>query len=282
MPDLTRRDVRVGDLSEISAADATGAPARAAAGAKVPSAPAAGARVPAAGVPLPAGAGRRVDYRVVLLALLVVALAMAVGYLYREQQRLAGALAAVEEQQQASMQLLETQVVSTASTLENTLKSSDSETQKSLNLLAADLRRINDALGNQSRQADAQGKDLGRRAGELAALGEEVKQLGQASAQAATQLDARLKTLGEAMEQQSGRQKSLADAVTRLERSGDASQLRSELAVLSASLREGQQEHERRIKATEQAIASNDAFRRQVNATIDRLTQQVSELYQKR
>lgn len=281
MPDLTRRDVRVGDLSEISAADATGASPRVTPDVKVqPPATGAKARVP--GTPPPAGAGRRFDYRAILLALPVVALVVAVVYLYREQQHLASALAAVEEQQQASMQLLETQVVSTASTLENTLKSSDSETQKSLNLLAADLRRINEALGRQSRQVDAQGKDLGRRVEELGALTEEVKRLGQASTQAATQLDARLKMLGETLEQQSGRQKSLADAVTRLERSGDVSQLRSELAVLSASLREGQQEHERRIKATEQAIASNDAFRRQVNATIDRLTQQVSELYQKR
>ncbi|MFP5384039.1 MAG: hypothetical protein ACLGHG_08220 [Gammaproteobacteria bacterium] len=280
MPDLTRRDVRVGDLSEINAADANASP-RATAGAKVPSAPAAG-RVPVPGVPSTAGAGRGLDYKAILIALLVVVLMLAVVYLYRQQQQLAGALAAVEEQQRASVRLLETQVVSTASTLESTLKSSDSETQKSLNLLAADLRRINDVLGKQSRQVDAQGKDLGRRVEELGALTEEVKRLGQASTQAATQLDTRLKTLAENLEQQSGRQKSLADAVTRLERSGDASQLRSELAVLSASLREGQQEHDRRIKATEQAIASNDAFRRQVNATIDRLTQQVSELYPKR
>lgn len=276
MPDLTRRDVRVGDLSEINAADASASPSKAV-GAKAPSAPGSAAKAPP-----PTGAGRGFDYRLVLAVLLIALMTVAVGYLYREQQQLASALAAVEEQQQASMRLLETQVVSTASTLENTLKSSDSETQKSLNLLAADLRRINDALGKQSRLVDTQGRDLSRRTDELGALTEEVKKLGQASIQMATQLDARLKTLAESLEQQSGRQKALADALTRLERSSDAAQLRSELAVVSASLREGQQEHAQRIRATEQAIASNDAFRRQVNATVDRLTQQVSELYQKR
>lgn len=290
MSDVTRRDVQVGDISAINAHDSTATSPRVGGGTAVPPGPApaptgTGGGKQSAGAP-PAGRAPGIDWRVLLLIVFLVVLAAAlvfgVFHLYREQVRLAEALAAVEAQQQSSMQVLETQVTSTATTLESTLKSSDSETQKSLNLLAADIGRLNDALAKRGQQVDAQGRDLARRGEEIAALGDELKRLGQASTQATAQLDTRLKSLADSLEQQSARQKGLADTLTRLERSGDAAQLRSELAVLSASLREGQQEHERRLKGTEQAIASNDAFRRQVNATIDRLTQQVSELYQKR
>lgn len=241
--------------------------------------PGAGSSQQASGRPVtPAGMatvkGPGIMLRVVVVGLVMAALLVALTHIYREQQTLAGALALIQAQQQESVQSLETRVASTTTTM----KSKDSETQKSLNTLVADIRRLDVALGKLTQQVGSQGHDIGRQESDLRKLAGELRSLVQASAQA----DLRLRELVTDVEQQAARQKGLADAITRLERSTDAAQLRAEVAVLGASLREGQQEHERRIKATEQAIASNDAFRRQVNATIDRLAQQLNELYPRR
>lgn len=260
MIDKTRSDIRLGDLSAVDVGDVPARPARA---------------QPVA-APVPAAAAR--FPLVPVLAGLVLLLLVVVTWQLFEQRRLGEGLAALEAQARESVQTLETRVAST----QTTLKSNDSETQKSLELLQADLRKLDAGQGRLSARLEQQARAQAQDVAELKAVAAELRKLAQASAQADSQQEARLKALADALEQQAARQKTQADALARLERSGELAQLRTELAVLGGSLRESQDDHERRLKAGEQAQASNDAFRRQVNATLDRLTQQVSELYQRR
>lgn len=269
MTDKTRSDIRIGDLTALDGDDDVSAGARA----PRPASPPGGAPVRVA-----APGRRAAGWPVPVLAVVSLLLAGACGWLYSEVQRLSAAQAVLAAKQDESVRALETQVASTTTTL----KSSDSQTQQSLNLVAADIRRLDDGLQRLARGLDAQGKAAGKTAADLEALAKSLRATADAQAQAETRLGERLRGVADTLEQQAARQKSLSDAVTRLERSGEVAQLRSELSVLGASLRESQQDHERRLKSAEQAIASNDAFRRQVNGTLDRLGQQVAELYGRR
>lgn len=276
MTDNNRDDVALGDLSRIDVTGSDGPRRRPAVAVADPGAPSRPSPSPLAGA-----TGLLPKKQVVLVAL-VAALLLVCGWLLVQQQRLASSLAVLEARAQDSVLSLETQVASTATSL----KSNDSQTQQSLDVLAADIGKVNGAVGRLSRLVDKQGKDLVAGSSELAALAAEVRALAETSAQSTGQLEvrleARLKAVASLLEQQAARQKALGEAVTRLERTGDLAQLRSEVAVLGASLRDIQDEHGKRLRAAEQAIASNDAFRRQVNASIDRLVQQVGELSARR
>lgn len=264
MTDSKRGDVRIGDLSAVDASESRVDRVRVKTGGT--SAPRNDAGSPAR-AESPSGSGLKgIPLLVWVLVALFGALAAFALHLYFEQQRLQEAIAALDSSQQQAAARLETKVASTTTTL----RSNDAETEKSLNLLADDIRRLDESLGRRGQQVDAARRDLD-------ALVDEFRQSLQQASRSTAQAEARLKALSESQEQLAGRLKSVADSLARLEKSGDVAQMRSELSVLSAALREGQQEHERRLKAAEQAIASNDAFRRQVNATIDRLTQQLAE-----
>lgn len=266
MTDNNRDDVAVGDLSRIDVTDVHD-PHRRLAGHDAPSGLAPSAL---------AGAAAFVHGR--QGALLVLVLLLVCGWLLVQQRQLASSLAVLEARAQDSVQSLETQVASTATSL----KSNDSQTQQSLDVLAGDIGKVNGAVSRLARQVDKQGKDMIADAGELAALAAELRALAEASTQATggleVRLDARIKAVSSLLEQQAARQKALGETVSRLERTGDLAQLRTEVAVLGASLRDIQDEHGKRLRAAEQALAANDAFRRQVNASIDRLVQQVGEL----
>jgi hypothetical protein len=64
----------------------------------------------------------------------------------------------------------------------------------------------------------------------------------------------------------------------RVAQDADIQRLRGEVSVLGSSLRELIAEHDRRLRAGEQAMASVDAFRRQVNQTLDLHTRQIGTL----
>ncbi len=264
--DDSRRDIPLGDLS---AFDAVGG------GREVP------ARSARRTTRLPSAtprAGARLTPPVLVLGVLVMLLLGTVIYLLLQQQQLANSLAALELRARESVASLETQVASTSTTL----RSADSETQKSLNLVAKDIARIDANIARLSTRLEQENKARAAVDADLKATAGELRKLAQSVAQSDSQLDGRLRTLADGVDQLSARQKAQGDSIARLERSGELAQLRSEVAVLGASLREMQDEHDKRLKAAEQAVGSTDAFRRQVNSTIDRLNQQVAELYQRR
>ncbi len=212
-------------------------------------------------------------------AAVILAFAGTVIFLVLQLRDLEHALAVLETRSRESVATLENQVVSA----NTTLKSADGATQRSLNLVAADISRLDAGLVRLTRQFEQGTRELVAADAALKTAVAESRTAGaQADAQMEARLDVRYKALADGLEQLANRQKQLADNLARLERKGDAAQLRAEVALLGASIREAQDEHDKRLKATEQAIASSDAFRRQVNATIDRLNQQVGELYQRR
>lgn len=280
MIDETRRDIRLGDISALdpSATAAAGPQVSSTAGVVTTRQPAVTAEVPPGSAARGRPASPRLPVPVIVLVVAVLLLAAAVVHLLLEQRRLQASLAVLEAQSRESVASLADRMASTSTNL----KSADSETLKSLNLLASDIAKLDAAAARLSKALEQQGRQHTAVAGELRALGAEVQRSDQAAAQADAQRDGRARTLTEALDALAVRQKSLADTVARLERSSDATQLRAEVAVLGTSLRELQEQYDRRLKAGEQAVASNDAFRRQVNATIDRLNQQINELYQRR
>lgn len=270
---MSEREIRVGDLSSLhpEGDPVTGAPAD-----NWPP-PSAALRQGPKGIAIARAWRNMPELLPVLAGLLLVTMGLAV-WLWLEQRQLAASLAALEQRARESVALLETQVASTSTTL----RSADSETQKSLNLVARDIARIDANIARLSTRLDQENKARAAVDADLKATAADLRKLAQSSAQSDSQLDGRLRTLADSVDQLAARQKAQADGLARLERSGELAQLRSEVSVLGASLREMQDEHERRLKAAEQAVGSTDAFRRQVNSTIDRLNQQVAELYQRR
>lgn len=286
MTDKTSRDIRLGDLSGI---DATGTQEPSLGAAEMVN-PTGAARRRAAPVvadaPLPGGTSSTsragMSWPLVTLSAFVVLLAGVVVALLLQQRGLSLQLATLQSEARMSVETLENRVAST----NTTLKSADSETQQAFNLIAADigrldksLTRIGQALEQEAKVRDALNSDLQVLATDTRKA---VQALTQANVQLDTKFDARAKALADNLDQFNARLKAQADSLARLERSSDAAQLRSEVAVLGASIRQLQDDHEKRLKSIEQVAGSNDAFRRQVNTTIDRLNQQVSELYQRR
>lgn len=274
MNDHTRSDIRLGDLSALDPAS-TEAP-----GPRLTSPPpdvtvvAQPPVVAGHGHRPPPAAPSRLPLSTLVLGSLVMLLIGVVIFLVVGQRDLQRSLATLEAKNRESVETLANRVSSTSTTL----KSADSETQRSLNLLAADIAKLDAGAVRLGKGIEQQARLQTDAAGELKTVATELRRL----AQVDSQNEARLKSLADTLETLGARQKTLADGLTRLERSGEAAQLRSEVAMLSESLRDLQTDYDKRLKASEQAQASNDAFRRQVNATIDRLNQQVSELYQRR
>lgn len=278
MIDQTRRDVNLGDLSTVDAAGRGAGEPRV--GADTLDVTRTGQRPvvpPGSG---PAAPPRRPPLFVAVLVLggLGLLLVGVVIFLVLQQRELGRGLAVLEATARDSVATLETRVAST----NTTLKSSDSQTQKSLDLIAADIGRLNDNLARLSRQLEQETRTRAGLEGELRSIATELRKADQTGIQTDAQLDTRLKAAAESVDQLAARQATQAEGLARLARNGDAAQLRSEVAALGATVRDLQDDHDKRLKATEQAVGSSDAFRRQVNATIDRLNQQVAELYQRR
>ncbi len=278
MIDQTRRDVNLGDLSTVDAAGRGAGEPRV--GADTLDVTRTGQRPvvpPGSG---PAAPPRRPPLFVTVLALggLGLLLVGVVIFLVLQQRELGRGLAVLEATARNSVATLETRVAST----NTTLKSSDSQTQKSLDLIATDIGRLNDNLARLSRQLEQETRTRAGLEGELRSIATELRKADQTGIQTDAQLDTRLKAAAESVDQLAARQATQAEGLARLARNGDAAQLRSEVAALGATVRDLQDDHDKRLKATEQAVGSSDAFRRQVNATIDRLNQQVAELYQRR
>ena len=282
MSDKTSRDVRLGDLSAVDAAGRdAGEPRVGSAGPLDPTRTQRAVHIAADSAParpswaLPA---QRPPLSVMLLGGCVVLLIGAVVFLSVQQRELGRGLAVLEASARDSVATLETRVASTTTTL----KSSDSETQKSLDLIAADIGKLDAGITRLSRQLEQESRTRAVLDAELKSVAAELRKADLAGTQLDAQFDTRMKTLADNIDQLAARQATQADGLAKLARSGDAAQLRSDVAVLAASVRDMQDEHEKRLKATEQAVSSSDAFRRQVNATIDRLNQQMTELYQRR
>lgn len=278
MIDQTRRDVNLGDLSTVDAAGRGAGEPRV--GADTLDVTRTGQRPvvpPGSG---PAAPPRRPPLFVAVLVLggLGLLLVGVVIFLVLQQRELGRGLAVLEATARDSVATLETRVAST----NTTLKSSDSQTQKSLDLIAADIGRLNDNLARLSRQLEQETRTRAGLEGELRSIATELRKADQTGIQTDAQLDTRLKAAAESVDQLAARQATQAEGLAKLARNGDAAQLRSEVAALGATVRDLQDDHDKRLKATEQAVGSSDAFRRQVNATIDRLNQQVAELYQRR
>ncbi|MFZ5698112.1 MAG: hypothetical protein ACOY9J_05240 [Pseudomonadota bacterium] len=278
MIDQTRRDVNLGDLSTIDTAGRGVAEPRV--GVDPLDVTRTGQRPVVAPRPGPIAPPRRPPLFVAVLALggLGLLLVGVVIFLVLQQRELGRGLAVLEVTARNSVATLETRVAST----NTTLKSSDSQTQKSLDLIAADIGRLNGNLARLSRQLEQETRTRVGLEGELRSIATELRKADQAGTQTDAQLDTRLKAAAESIDQLAARQATQAEALARLARSGDAAQLRAEVAVLGTTIRDLRDDHGKRLKATEQAVGSSDAFRRQVNATIDRLNQQVAELYQRR
>lgn len=286
MTEDPRRDIRLGDLSALDpAATETSGPGLSAIdevaitrqlpAVSLPADADAGALPPPAAVP----AAPAHPLVIPVLAALVVLLLGMVIHLLLTQRELAGSLAVLEEKSRESVATLADKVSSTSTTL----RSADSQTQKSLNVVAGDIARLEAGIGRLQKALDAQARQQAAATAEAkAALAAELQRVTQADQQGEAQRDARIKSLADGLDALAARQKTLADNLARLERNGETAQLRAEVALLGADLREMREDYDRRLKAGEQATASSDAFRRQVNATIDRLNQQVSELYQRR
>ncbi len=276
MHDQTRRDVNLGDLSTVDAAGrGVGEPR---VGADTLDITRTGQRPVASLLPGPVAPPSLPPLFVAVLGLGGLLLVGVVVFLVLQQRELGRGLAVLEATARDSVATLETQVASA----NTTLKSSDSQTQKSLDLIAADIGRLHDNLARMSRQLEQEARTRAGLEGELKTIATELRKADQTGAQADAQLDTRLKAAAESIDQLAARQATQAESLARLARSGDAAQLRSEVAALKAAVRDLQDDHDKRLKATEQAVSSSDAFRRQVNATIDRLNQQVAELYQRR
>lgn len=274
MTDNSRRDVSLGDLSSLDpASTATSGP-----GMSSVDGMAVTRSQPALRVGREPADSVRQSLLVLTLAVLVVLLLGIVIYLVVSQRELATALAVLEEKSRESVASLAGQMSSTTTTLH----SSDSQTQKSLNLLAGDLARLNAAIDRLGKALDAQAREQTATAAGVKAVDAEWQRVSRAAQQDDAQRDARSKALADGLDGLAAKQKALADSLARLERSGDAAQLRADVAMLGADLREIRDDYDKRLKAGEQATASSDAFRRQVNATIERLNQQVAELYQRR
>ncbi|MFP5441087.1 MAG: hypothetical protein ACLGHJ_06310 [Gammaproteobacteria bacterium] len=284
MTEDPRRDIRLGDMSALDpAATETSGPGLSAVEDVVITRqmPAVSLPADAGALPPPAAVPAATAHPLVIpvLAALVVLLLGMVIHLLLTQRELAGSLAVLEEKSRESVATLADKVSSTSTTL----RSADSQTQKSLNVVARDIARLEAGIGRLQKALDAQARQQAAATAEAkAALAAEMQRLAQADQQGEAQRDARIKALADGLDALSARQKTLADNLARLERNGEAAQLRAEVALLGADLREMREDYDRRLKAGEQATASSDAFRRQVNATIDRLNQQVSELYQRR
>jgi len=300
MTDKTSRDIRLGDLSEIEAT-ATNEP-RLGEGsltgtrpAREPLATGRRPRVQAAAgdaattretpavrdvpsVPRPAPAPASVNWPVIFLGVVVIVLVALVMMLLSDQRKLQASLQTLQAQSQAQVKTLESRVASTSTTL----KSADSETQRSLNVLGSDIASLSRTLAKLAEALDQEVKARLAVDTEVKSLATELRKADQTAAQADTLRDARLKAIGENLEQLNTRLKGVSESLARLERAGDLSQLRSEVAVLGASVRQLEDDFGKRLKSVEQSSGSNDAFRRQVNSTIDRLNQQVTELYQRR
>lgn len=279
MHDQTRRDVNLGDLSTVDAAGrGVGEPR---VGADTLDITRTGQRPVASLLPGPVAPPSLPPLFVAVLGLggLGLLLVGVVVFLVLQQRELGRGLAVLEATARDSVATLETQVASA----NTTLKSSDSQTQKSLDLIAADIGRLHDNLARLSRQLEQETRTRAGLEGELKTIATELRKADQTGAQADAQLDTRLKAAAESIDQLAARQATQAEGLARLARNtGDAAQLRSEVAGLGAAIRDLQDDHDKRLKATEQAVSSSDAFRRQVNATVDRLNQQVAELYQRR
>jgi len=284
MTEDPRRDIRLGDLSALDpAATETSGPGLSAIDevAITRQLPAVSLPADAGVLPPPAAVPAAPAHPLVIpvLAALVVLLLGMVIHLLLTQRELAGSLAVLEEKSRESVATLADKVSSTSTTL----RSADSQTQKSLNVVAGDIARLEAGIGRLQKALDAQARQQAAATAEAkAALAAELQRVTQADQQGEAQRDARIKSLADGLDALAARQKTLADNLARLERNGETAQLRAEVALLGADLREMREDYDRRLKAGEQATASSDAFRRQVNATIDRLNQQVSELYQRR
>lgn len=284
MTEDPRRDIRLGDLSALDpAATETSGPGLSAIDevAITRQLPAVSLPADAGALPPPAAVPAATAHPLVIpvLAALVVLLLGMVIHLLLTQRELAGSLAVLEEKSRESVATLADKVSSTSTTL----RSADSQTQKSLNVVAGDIARLEAGIGRLQKALDAQARQQAAATAEAkAALAAELQRVTQADQQGEAQRDARIKSLADGLDALAARQKTLADNLARLERNGETAQLRAEVALLGADLREMREDYDRRLKAGEQATASSDAFRRQVNATIDRLNQQVSELYQRR
>lgn len=285
MTEDPRRDIRLGDLSALDPASTeTSGPGVSAVDDLVITRQMPAVTLPpetdtAARPPVAASVAPAHPLLVPVLGALVLLLLGTVIYLLLTQRELAGSLAVLEAKSRESVATLADKVSSTSTTL----RSADSQTQKSLNVVASDIARIEAAIGRLEKALDAQARQQAAATGEVkAALAADLRQAVQADQQGEAQRDARIKAQADGLDALAARQKVLADNLARLERNGEAAQLRAEVALLGADLREMREDYDRRLKAGEQATASSDAFRRQVNATIDRLNQQVSELYQRR
>lgn len=285
MTEDPRRDIRLGDLSALDPASTeTSGPGVSAIDDLVITRQMPAVTLPpetdtAARPPVAASAAPAHPLLVPVLGAMVLLLLGTVIYLLLTQRELAGSLAVLEAKSRESVATLADKVSSTSTTL----RSADSQTQKSLNVVASDIAKLEAAIGRLQKALDAQARQQAAATGEVkAALAADLRQAVQADQQGETQRDARIKAQADGLDALAARQKVLADNLARLERNGEAAQLRAEVALLGADLREMREDYDRRLKAGEQATASSDAFRRQVNATIDRLNQQVSELYQRR
>lgn len=287
MRDDTRRDIRLGDLDSLepgvtaSREPGLSATEHLASSRHVPliaMGPAA-TEADTGGLRAPAGTpGPRARVIPAMWLALVLLLGFC-GYLLYAQQQLAVTLAALDARSQASVEHLASEVSSTSSSLQDR----DDEVRQSLRSLALQARKLEQALAVLEKPvADAARLQAANQA-ETKMLGAEMDRVGKARQQADARQEARLKALDDGLDAQAARQKALADSVARLERgSTELARLRNELSLLGAELHEAREEHDRRLRASEQATASNDTFRRQINATLDRLNQQVSELYQRR
>lgn len=303
MTDKTSRDIRLGNLSEIEATSTneprlgegsvTGArPARdpqptgrrprvpAHPGEAPPAESRASREAPVAREPAtrPASASSSLNWPVLFLGVVVIVLVALVMMLLSDQRKLQASLQALQAQSQEQVKTLESRVASTSTTL----KSADSETQRSLNVLGSDIASLSKTLGKLAEALDQEVKARLAVDTEVKSLATELRKADQTAAQADVLRDARLKAIGENLEQLNTRLKGVSESLAKLERAGDVSQLRSEVAVLGASVRQLEDDFGKRLKSVEQSSGSNDAFRRQVNSTIDRLNQQVTELYQRR
>lgn len=298
MTDKTTRDIRLGDLSEIESS--TTREPRLGDGSVAQTSdtrplrePQPTGRRPRTGTPpgettvteprvsvaprttAPAAAA---NWPVVFLGVVVIVLVALVVMLLADQRKMQASMQALENRAQEQVKTLESRVASTSTTL----KSADSETQRSLNVLGSDISSLNKTLAKLAAALDLEVKARLVVDTEVKTLATELRKADQTAAQADVLRDARLKAIGENLEQLNARLKAVSESLAKLERAGDVSQLRSEVAVLGASVRQLEDDFSKRLKTVEQSSGSNDAFRRQVNSTIDRLNQQVSELYQRR
>jgi chromosome segregation ATPase len=259
------RDVRIGDLQGVEAertrreprldVDATAVVPRGgmAAGTR-PAAPAAGRR----------------DLRVWALGALVVLLLVAVIVLQVRQSAMQRVVVALEARAAASVETLETQVSATRATLATT----DDAVRSELDGLAAQIKRLREDQAKLQAQLARQGSALEAHDKAATKLAADLAALGKADAA----VDARLRTLADGLDAVAADVARQGQTLQRVAQDADIQRLRGEVSVLGSSLRELIAEHDRRLRAGEQAMASVDAFRRQVNQTLDLHTRQIGTL----